>query len=120
MIGEGFRSGDRVLPLVDRRNFFHYYSAGRFPQQDTPGDPLDAGVDWEAGLRGLEHESGCVWIVVPVRRQRLAKELENWLFRNASLVWRHHSTRFDYKVEGYEVFVAGTGRRECVDRVNRR
>lgn len=113
----GFRPGDRVLPLVNLYNFFHHYADGELPREPTLGDPLDDRVIWPEKLRPYAATPGCVWIIVPVRRQALAKPLEAWLFTHASLAWRTQSQRFDYKVEGYELFVAGAEQKQCVARI---
>jgi hypothetical protein len=111
-----FEDGDRVLPLVNLFNSFHDYTEQALPREPRLGDPLDPMVDWPLKMAAYQESPQCVWIVLPIRRQPLADSLEGWLLSNARLVWRRTSSRFDYKVEGYQVFVTGADAAACVQR----
>ncbi len=114
-----FEPGDQVLPLINLFNSFHDYTVNDLPREPELGDPLDATVNWPQAMQPYRASGHCVWIVLPIRRQALAESLEHWLIANARLVWRTTSTRYDYKVEGYQVFVTGREPGRCVQRARR-
>jgi hypothetical protein len=108
-----YRPGDRILPLINLHNFFDHYSDIPYEPEPVIGDPLDDSIEWKHLMRRFEYEQQCVWIILPIRRQALARELETWVLGNASLVWRQSSKRFDYKIEGYQLFVSGKQQEIC-------
>jgi len=115
-VEQTYEPQDRVAPLINEHNFFQYYANFSYPEEGVLGDPLDPGVDWLSVMKPFASHAHCSWVVVPIRRRPISPDLEAWLFKNAQLVWRKISRRYDYNITGYEVYVAGAQRLRCTAR----
>lgn len=106
-VEDAYQPGDRILTLVALCNFFPHYARQEYPLELSFGDPYDASVRWSEQLEPYEHFNGRLWVIVQARRRPVAPELESWLLANGSLVWQQFAHRFDYAVDGYQIFQAG-------------
>ncbi len=97
------RSNDKVMSYVTELD---YYMNINYTKISQLGYPYDDSVEWEKGFQRYDGKNERLWIILPIRRGPLAKNLEAWLFKNASLVWRKYAVRYDYTIEGYQVFLA--------------
>ena len=101
-VSENYRSGDQVLSFIpgfelENRN------ARLLP---FLGIERDNSVEWQEEIEKHWTTNGRLWIVVSSKRASLATELEQWLRCNSDLVWRAYARRYDYEVDGYEVYLA--------------
>jgi hypothetical protein len=96
---------DRILAFVPGVDF---YTEREIELEPYPGNPYDESVNWSTVLDPYREATQSLWIVAPRGRTDLASGLEHWLGRNARLSWRGLATRYDYTVQGFEIFeVAG-------------
>ena len=65
----------------------------------------DNGTAWKERMGNYKNRNGRLWIILSVSRRPNAKELEDWLLKNATLVWRKLEVRYDYTVRGIEIFL---------------
>ena len=63
-------------------------------------------MDWEEKLAPYLDAGERVWVAVPLRRKRLARNLDKWLHTHASLVWQKQAKRYDYSFEAFQVYLA--------------
>lgn len=61
---------------------------------------------WRQAARQVNRSSHRAWILVDTYRSpRIREDFEAWLMDNAALVWRKGEKRFDYRVNGYEIWM---------------
>ncbi len=113
VVEEAHRPGDRIFSLVPGANFKHYATRSYPIEPKYEGYPYDNDIPWEEVLQPYKDDRHRLWIILPIRRQSLAKNLENWLICNAALVWRKSEKRYDYTVKGYQVW--RTNGRSCTE-----
>lgn len=100
-IKKDYRPGDRIYVKAE----FSDYADWDFTREARVGPPNDNNVDWKTNLK--RYECGPrTWFVLPIRRAPLARDLETWLIEHARLIWRKRSRRYDYTIDGYQVFLA--------------
>lgn len=107
-VDRNYQEGDRV---VSTDGAFRYYFVERHPVEEDLGHTQDNQKDWSVDLNAYKRDAGRVWIVLRNARTPLAKGLEQWLLKNARLVWRKSAVRYDADAQSYEVFLVD-GRRE--------
>ena len=88
---------------------FDYYAREKYPVIHAPGNPRVTREDRPARIMSAIHGHDHAWIIVNSGRKPLARDLETWLGKHASLVWRRSETRFDYLVRGYEIYRVNIG-----------
>jgi len=95
-----YSSGDHV---IIRDTGLRYYLRESLPLED-----VDFPSDREA-LRARLGTYTCrqanTWIAMRAHRRPYDAAFEAWLLENTQLVWRRFARRFDYHVEGYEVYL---------------
>ncbi len=114
-VDRSYRPGDRILVF---QSAFRYYASKEYMLEPYPGRPYGDKVDWQNTLKKYEAGPQRVWFILPVRRKPLARDLEAWLFDNASLVWRKYEKRYDYTVRGYQIFLAESTVKPASDPIN--
>ncbi len=102
VVAEAYRPGDRVVPLMKG---FEYYRPGDMNLAVAMPWPYRDDVAWARIMDGFLRDSERLWIVLPVTRRLLADELETWLRANGRLYWRAYTRRFDYVMNGFEIFL---------------
>lgn len=106
-VNRNYQEGDRV---VSTDAGFPYYFADHHPVEEDLGHTQDNQNDWNEVLDPYKDGTGRVWIVLRNARAPLARGLEQWLLKNATLVWRKSAVRYDADAQSYEVFLVD-GRR---------
>lgn len=96
-----YQPGDSVASYIIG---FDYYANFEYTKIDSFDYAYDNNVNWKKKLNAYKDVKGHVWIILPIRRHPLAKDLEAWLIKNATLMWRKSAVRYDYTVEGYQIF----------------
>jgi uncharacterized membrane protein len=94
--------GDKIVSLMGDGGY--YWPEDR-PKQELPGNAYVKSVDWEVELQPFVDAGQKIWIIVPVKRKRIAPNLQKWLGKNAHLVWQKQSKRYDYTYDALQVFV---------------
>lgn len=97
-----YHSGDNIASYIIG---FDYYANFDYTTVASLGYPYDNNVNWKQKLNSYRDVKGRTWIILPIRRKPLAKDLEDWLIKNAKLMWRKYAVRYDYTVEGYQIFL---------------
>ena len=97
-----YEPDDLVLSLVPGINF---YASEQFKTAPFMGDIFDQSIDWQRELNEKLPKNNRVWILVPISRRTIAFGLEQWLMNNTNLVWRKFSKRYDYSIEGFELYL---------------
>ena len=103
-IERSYEPGDRIVSLLGDGG---YYWPERLALEKLPGSPYRESVDWEEKLAPYLDAGERVWVAVPLRRKRLARNLDKWLHTHASLVWQKQAKRYDYSFEAFQVYLAG-------------
>jgi hypothetical protein len=100
-IENAYQPGDRVLSFDVG---FIYYAKDKFLLENDPGNPY-VSKNWQEILEPYETKKHRTWIILNRYRKPYAKQLEAWLIKNTSLMWRKFQKRYDYEVNGYEIFL---------------
>ena len=95
-----FQVGDKVLPLVDG---FEYYS--NMELEKLPRSAYVESIDWPTELQPYAKSKDRLWVIVPLRRKEISAKLRKWLSENTSLIWQKQSNRYDYTVDGYQIYL---------------
>ena len=96
------REGDKIVSLMGDGGY--YWPEDR-PKQDLPGNAYVKSVDWEEELKPYVEANRRIWLIVPVKRKKIAPKLQAWLGEHAHLVWQDQSKRYDYTYDALQVFV---------------
>lgn len=101
-VEQSYQPGDKIVNLLGGGS--HYWDA-RYPVEDLPGTAYHEDIDWLKLLEPYRDPGQRLWVVVPLRRQEIARSLRRWLAENASLVWERQATRYDYTVDAVQIFL---------------
>jgi hypothetical protein len=99
---ERYQPGDRIL-AIDKG--FNHYTPNGFETAKLLHWPYLESVDWESTMDAYRAEPGRIWVVLPMSRRPLATGLERWLQAHGNLVQREYGRRFDYTMNGYQIFL---------------
>lgn len=102
-VEQNFEEGDRVLSMTIG---FNHYTKEKVELEPFISFERDNSIDWNKELSAKVDADHRLWILLSKKRQAYAPRLEHWLRCNASLVKRNHARRFDYEVDGHEVYLA--------------
>ena len=96
------QQGDMIVSLMGDGRY--YWPADR-PKQKLPGNAYVKNVDWEAKLQPWVEEQRRIWLLVPVKRKKIAPKLQAWLGEHAHMVWQDQSKRYDYTYDGIQIYL---------------
>lgn len=81
-----------------------YYVDDSLPRDRWIAHPHMAKGVWGEALDPYLCSESSTLIALRLRRRPYAPDLQAWLFQHARLVWRSHTTRFDWEFSGIEVY----------------
>ena len=94
--------GDKIVSLMGDGGY--YWPEDR-PKQNLPGNAYVKNVEWEEILQPYVDAKRRIWLIVPVKRKKIAPKLQAWLGEHAHLVWQDQSKRYDYTYDALQIFV---------------
>jgi len=94
--------GDKIVSLMGDGA---YYWPEERPRQKLPGNAYVKQADWEELLKPDVEAGRRIWLLVPVKRKKIAPKLQGWLGQHAHLVWQKQSKRYDYTYDAIQIFV---------------